>query len=693
MQKKISAFLQRNIYTLLLVILTFCFVYTIFQSGQLLAIAEEGLPLYNPARTFTFLKSFWMDRDLGLDNPFNFPRITFYGLNVLLQYVGLQSWFIQAIVFFILIITAFLSVQKLSFYFLINKFASFISALFYFFNLYALTQVFSRFIYPLIFLWAYLPLFLYLWIRWIDTQKKKYLVCLVLTSFVFSDAFGLTSSVLTLWIPAGLYSLVSFFKAKFNLRVIVASVVGLCIWIIFNLWWLYPVYALQNNSYSSFLENNQTYTSLHEVSIYFPNTSILQLKQEYFLGERGPWPHIYRTSASYTNISLIIFLVAALGVFVSIKAKNWWYLVILGFTSWFIVKGTNPPFGEEFYQYLYANLSFTQILRNPYEKFGTVWLLVYAIFFAFGVNHIAYLLNKVQQIRNLVIPILLLFTFVYLPRPLLNGTVFRKITYIQVPHYYEEANAYVNQDSDGRILQLPYLKDSSIQYTWNYGGEEPSEFLFDNSSISKTSHIPKLDQFYQLLHFGMQSENFSHILAVADVSHIILHHDVVQTGYYDETVDQARNLIEKWKNVELDKKIGELEIYHHADRNGRIYLVPNVVAFADKNEVFTYLLSDDFNPKTTGVISNNHGKPLSSNSTPIFAYNRISAGRYTVSISEAKEPYILVLANNFNQNWIAYLDGNVVEDHFEVNGFANGWVIDKKGDYTIEVVFKVWPWD
>jgi len=38
--------------------------------------------------------------------------------------------------------------------------------------------------------------------------------------------------------------------------------------------------------------------------------------------------------------------------------------------------------------------------------------------------------------------------------------------------------------------------------------------------------------------------------------------------------------------------------------------------------------------------------------------------------------------------WQAILGGTVVSAHFVLNGFANGWLINQTGSFTIELVFQ-----
>ena len=53
----------------------------------------------------------------------------------------------------------------------------------------------------------------------------------------------------------------------------------------------------------------------------------------------------------------------------------------------------------------------------------------------------------------------------------------------------------------------------------------------------------------------------------------------------------------------------------------------------------------------------------------------------------------MVLNNTFDKLWRVKIDDQIINKHFIVNEFANGWVVERKGDYKIDVRLKVWPWD
>jgi hypothetical protein len=708
------------IFKLLLFLSPCVILFNWFSSGNMLAIGEEGLPFYNLQRTLHLYSSYFYDTGLGVSSIFNIPRIPLYTFGYILQQIGLHSWHIQLIVLLVLMLVSLFSMNSFVKEVLEtnNEELGFSASMFYLFNVYTLSQVWSRFILPLVFLWAYIPLFLLLFLRYLKTDERKYLYLFALSSIPFSVAYVIISPALTLWLCAGLLVFLFLFTSKKRIQLLSKSFIAFILWIVVNIWWIFPLVTLNDGATSSGINADQNLLALSDVSSYFPNTELLRLRQLYMLGPNSPNYNFYN-SAIVGNVSWIIFAVVLFGIYYSLRqyihTKNasnqngllfFFLLFILG---WFISKGSNPPFGQEFYKFIFENISIFQIFRNPYEKFGIVFLFGYAVFFAFGIE---WFKSKFLLLKHIVFTLFLLLSCVYLVKPMWASSLFKNTTYLEVPSYYELANKYINQNTniDSRILHLPYLHGSGIKYDWNYAGEEPSEFLFDHASVSRTLSNSLIDEFYTRLHdpkFFKDNTNFPNILSVINVESIVLHKDLntdvtdknlVLTNLYDENVDDTRKIIISWKDVGQDKDLGQLELYslHHDQSRSRVYLSDNLIQTSNIGNAFETFSDSSFTPFRDSLFvtsQNSLGYPSNSLEIPEHETQRISASQYEIKITDSTEPYILILSNNYSNAWTAKVESNSLTSHFIVNGFANGWLVDKKGDYTIEIKFKVWPWE
>jgi len=64
-----------------------------------------------------------------------------------------------------------------------------------------------------------------------------------------------------------------------------------------------------------------------------------------------------------------------------------------------------------------------------------------------------------------------------------------------------------------------------------------------------------------------------------------------------------------------------------------------------------------------------------------------SPGEYSVTV-HTTGPFVISLLQTYDSLWQAILGGTVVSAHFVLNGFANGWLINQTGSFTIELVFQ-----
>lgn len=128
----------------------------------------------------------------------------------------------------------------------------------------------------------------------------------------------------------------------------------------------------------------------------------------------------------------------------------------------------------------------------------------------------------------------------------------------------------------------------------------------------------------------------------------------------------------------------ELQLYGNAnDKNAKVYFCVNEggnpeVAF--KNIYLTKII----NPQLYTFKKNSEVN----NSVPKISFKKINPTRYEVNVKDALDPYILVFSEGFSPLWEIYYEGKRIREHFFVNGYANGWYIEKSGNYELSLVFK-----
>lgn len=80
---------------------------------------------------------------------------------------------------------------------------------------------------------------------------------------------------------------------------------------------------------------------------------------------------------------------------------------------------------------------------------------------------------------------------------------------------------------------------------------------------------------------------------------------------------------------------------------------------------------------------------VSSVKPPQITFEKINPTKYVLDITDAKEPYVIVLSELFDPGWKIFTSAGseLKGKHFQVNAYANGWQVDKAGSYKLTLKF------
>ncbi len=685
-----------NFWYFLFLIASFLIIFSWFSTGKIISNnSEENLNILSPSRTALHYSTVWWSVGTGVKIPFLVPREPVFLVLSLMEKAGIPIFLIQAIFLGVIMLVGMVLIYIFVRYGLqLSAYVAGISSFFYLLNIYSLTQVWKRFLYFTMIAWAYLPLFLMLWFKWITELRFRWLGLFLLTAPLFSYIFAEPVYFLTFWIPAAVLVLIRMWELKKDikelLKLIGFSFLGFVLWAIVNIWWLYPTLILTRSwAEDNFPKWNINLDVLLAVSKSFPLNEILLLRQSWYLGHENDWYDFYHNPLIYL-ISTGVFAVAILGFFKLGNNKYRKYLAGLALIGLFISKGTNFPLGYSFYYFLFSALPFTAALRNSYEKFGLVWLLPYAVFFSFGLYWL-FLKIKSRYSKSLFLTLSLFLSCGVLVYPMWNGDIFPPKHRVQIPLYYDKANNFLNSQNVKREFHIPFTTEiEKMTYDWGYAGEDPSENIFDAENLT-SPNAPLYDKTYKLLPGYFEKKNFSNILGLLGTEYIVFQRDII---YPKIDLIKTQKKIESWLGVSKAANFDKLDLYSLDPRivKPRIYASGNLIKINSLTEAWDQVVSDDWNKYSVFTLQD-IGVDLKNNLPPQVSYTKLSDTRYKVSIRESLSPYILILNNTYDELWKARIGNQIIGKHFIVNGFANGWLVDKKGDYGIDIKLAVWPWD
>lgn len=688
-----------------------------FRNGYIFGVAEDGLIFYNLQNYFHQSQYTWMEYP-GLGSPsltLIAGKPTYFVLSYL-QDAGVSGFLIQAAVMWFLLVSSgigvYLLIQEL-FPKLPNRFLM-LGVFFYWFNPISLADVWNRFLLNYIFFFALLPVATYLYIKGLRNKKIIWAFLLNIILILYSYSFSYIAFTLLLWIWLFLltfyHSLFSrgkgiiFFSIKyFILNILLFSLI--------SSWWILPLVFLNISGGATpttnlFLNQNNT-GLLDALSKSVGNlTGIFKLTNASFLSSDSlDWVKTY-------SVLLFPLMFIIVGIIINYiirlrKEINVLFLASLLLTAIFLSKGNNPPLGE-IYDLIYEKIIFLQVFRNPFEKFGYILALISALLLSPGIYELT--IQTKGILKKLLTPFFYAAILFYLGLPLFTGLIFTNkfpptnnysIGYkVKVPDYYLEANNYLKkQGNNFRYIGLP-LKDEGITYDWEkgYAGVELNVALFNNSGIIHNTSVPFFNQIIPQIEKAFISDaNFSDFASLLNAKFYVLRYDVdyKSRGMTDpKVIEGALNIKEQKGEVKHVADFGKVSIWENLKwQDTTFYAAKKMINIKSFNDYFDLskintlqrevLIDRDEFEKVNNII----GKQLT-NIVPDIAYEKINKTKYILHIKNASTPFLLVFSELYNNGWKAtFFDGKKAENHIRVNFYGNGWIIDKKGDYTLEVEF------
>lgn len=664
-------------------IILFCIVIVAmwFSKGLLFAGGEEQLSFYNFTRSLELFSYPWYAAGTGSPALPVLPRIPYFLILEPLYRLGISSIFLQAGTFLVLMLIGTMSVYYLVKVTLVSelkqewkKWVPTLAAIFYLLNPFSMTQIWGRGLSYQFFTFALVPSFLLFFV--LSLQKRNIIFCIIASffSFMLSTAYISPSVVITTWSSIGLYLAFYIFtnrkEGKKILLGLFSFIFLFLLWILLNFFWIYPIIIHGGEMLNQTLASLDSIASLKALAANSHLLNIIRLfHREYYDGTYGSFSNNF----FITVLSLILPVLFLFSYSYFRRVKHFLFYFALFLVSIFITIGANPPTGWLLVA-VFKSFPLLQVLRNPYEKFGINLGLAYAPFFAIGLLVVSERLSMI--LNNLKLRWFFMVTFVFFMQiilvwPMWKGNFaggVRVNFWVKVPDYYTQTNNWLNSQKDNfNILHLPLLPEDGITYTWEhpYEGIEISEFLFDKGSIARNFGFNKdyysvlLERFgviddYKILpswssdNLDFKDETLSKELAKINVRYIILHFDTNYKIRRTPSPEKTKEYLLSHPDIKFVKRFDKLEIY-------KVEIPDNV----------DLIYSPDTN----------------------IVYKKINTTQYAVDIRGSNGLVNLYFLQQFHPSWEAYIGSEKIVDHRKIFSYANGWFINKTGDFQVTLKF------
>lgn len=557
-------------------------VFIWFKDGYLLSHAEGALPFYNLGRYLEPTKYAWMEHP-GLGNISLFTtagKPTYLFLTFLQNNLGIPGFIIQAGVFYFLLAGAGMGIYLLTKEFfpkLDNKYAL-LSVFFYWFNPLSVT-LWNRYLLNYIFFLCALPIFLFVFIKGINSKKYFYASLLILLIGIYSYSISTLVFVLLLWL---LFILFAFFffittKSATDRWFYVKFISFLLILFIFtNSWWITQLFSLkfqmpisQTISNFSIADNLET---LRQLSIRLGDlTNVIRLINASSAEVIGlDWFNFFNSPIAV----FFEFLIMGTILFTIIKNRAERSILILGgmfFTTLFLIKGTNTPLGE-IYALFFQRFSFLQVFRNPFEKFSFILNLITTLLAGYSIFSFSHYLSikTKKNFFSIVFYFFFLCAIIIMGYPFFSSLVFTSnepptndpgVGYkVKVPNYYKEASDFLqSKGTNFRFIGFP-LGDEGITYKWEkgYTGVELPSTLFSTPGILFNTAVPYYaDIIPQLEDLLLENNDFLSVANSLNIRYLFLRTDI---DWQERSMKNPQVIFNRINDLEkkgLIKRVGQ----------------------------------------------------------------------------------------------------------------------------------------
>jgi len=233
------------------------------------------------------------------------------------------------------------------------------------------------------------------------------------------------------------------------------------------------------------------------------------------------YPGVLAELFNYINYFIPIFAIFGYTV---VKGKfQKLAIILLALASFVILNGTNFPTGY-LMQFIFQKFSIMQLLRNPYEKYGIVLVLVYSLLFSTALIQI---FRKCRLLFSIII-LISGVSCIFLWRGLVFGDIYNN-AYITIPKSYTNIINYLNNDKEiYRILSIPFIPGDGVRFNWKstYTGIQPFQYIFQQPSVDKISGIPDIDQYWKVLRQSYYQGKLNEFVGYGNIKYVIVSKDI-----------------------------------------------------------------------------------------------------------------------------------------------------------------------
>lgn len=621
--EKLKKFFFNNL-ALFFVIFVGLLPLTWFKDGLLIAGGDE-YGLLDPGALTESFKYVWNTKLINeggiiFSIPRLFPMMYFW---TIFKSLGLSLISIEKLWFIFLFLGPGLSMYFLMSQIYNKSWAKVVASVLYMFNIFVVVSVpFNNNIKPVL---IALPLIFAFWIKGLNNVNKgyfKYAVLIALSSLLCASSSVNLPSLAPIPIVLFIF-LIAFIlqRRKDYFKIVRFVFITVIFYFLVNFWWI-------NVLLSSYLEESMaikvasTFSAINSggVSEFFRLLGSWGWKGGTYKMFYYPYADLY-DAPLLLILSFLIPVLSFLAVALKPKDKKVLFFGFLALVGIFLAKGGAAPFGFV-YKWMYENIPFFWIFREPFAKFTPITLFSYSVLLGFTSDIVYQKIKNNKKLKEInfsllshIFPVLLILIIFFVSFPLFTGEAVwsywngsQRSLHIKVPDYWYKMGDFLrNTDKNSKVLLTP-KGGYGLAYNWEQGfstADAPAVILLDNPTVRFLPESYTADKVANHLYsfIGPNNNNsnnnwFLNYLTILNIRYILQQNDLDWKFAFKDTYSPAimKNFLQQQNGISLLKSFGKLDLYKVDDKeylpavyvpNNSIYTNTNLDNFFEINNLIT----------------------------------------------------------------------------------------------------------
>ncbi len=465
-----------------------------------------------------------------------------------------------------------------------NRYICFFSSLFYLLNFGTVQNYWAPFE-PFSAFWGFFPWLMFSLWETLKKPDKKNLLKFTLLNFFAIPSFYVQTVFIVYLISIGPVILIHLISSLKNWQSNLAhSFKMLAILFCINAFWLLPfAYFLKDgiqnptNGFGNLMSSEETFMRnqnrgglldfllLRGYYYDFPDSGgfLMTAWRNHLSNPLVVFTGLFLSLISVYGIIRLIFAPKKL----NLETKS---LLVLFFICATALLSTTPPFS--FLNYLIRQTSLlNQVFRSPFTKFIVPTTFSFALLFAFGLNYLKPLIQKIKSeyLHKFVYALIPLFLLIFSFPSFTGNFIYPQIRQKIPQEYFNLINFFKTRPSTDRIMNLPsgnYWGWTSYRY-----GIRGSGFIWygiENPILDRAFDVWNLknEQYYWELNFALQKQDpqlLKNIINKYSVSYLIFDNNIYfpSDPIYGQLSTPTRLMLSQMDNLTLDAQFGNIYIY------------------------------------------------------------------------------------------------------------------------------------